>query len=762
VACLLQGAALATAAMLALVALAMYRPLHSAATVAGAPCSNQYGVLSLLATDGQWSDRMTWRQFAALRATRAFIAYPIATVGLEFSDGRQTRDATFIGMEPAAVAHLCIRGRNEEQLPDDGGVLTTDAALAKWARVRVGVSTMPVIGTLDTFRGFDQDGPHIDGIIPIDRLPDAGFDLKGADLGVLRVLVPRNVPASALDEARLGAAAAFRNIARFEVNPNIGMSASEVASLRNLGGALFAITASLALLAMVNIITYQIGRQPEIGWRIKILRDLGAPASSRRLLAFIEPAVITAIAMLIAVGAAAPVLRGVLYVAQADRLGTLVAVRPMDAAIVAALLAFTAVLIGEMRTRIAARTFSRRVRRIADRAFDYLATIEGAAALAALLFAGAATIVYLRSAPARPSYDMNHVRVYTVQLRKADKVPADFGVRAPRVLENIAAEVNGVAAIADDFLPVQSTSFETMSLQIAGKAVLGEINRVTDRYFDVLRLKVSGAFTASDASPDGRHEASGGVANKALMDLLGSSASSQHVVAALTPRAEKMPQLFTIRGSFDERTSGNDSGNGDFAMMPTLYVPYDKPHWGLKSYNLFVRYAPGFSRSAVDRSAMHAIDDLTPNAHVETRDLAQVFLDATKRERMSGMLFNIMAVGALAMCVCGVLALGTMRFTLSKMDYAVRFTMGATRDELIINHMRRFLVPLLIGVLIAGGLFAMASERIAEGFHMSTADVWLAGAGGVVLLITAATMALLTTVAPIRRGGVVAWLKTEV
>lgn len=791
VAALAQAAGLAFAVAIGLLAFAFWRVLHSDVAIPGANCTQGVGLLSMQMADGSSLERFSSAQVRALRQSLSLPLIPVlSTVAEVQAKGRTALSVGVEAIDPALFPQMCVAvGQGRAFVGEEPAAVVAGDIAAAGSTLRIGVQAFPVVASGTPFRGLTPDSYPTRVFIPLRYAASSGVDPDTVGMPVLRVLVGKARPGEAIGSELEAALAEHRDlfpgVTRLRKLPGLALGGSEVDSLDR-DAQLFAIAGGmLVVLAWLNILAYQIGRQGDAGWRMKILRDLGAKPRALRAYAAVEPVLLAATA--IAMGAAISALVLPTLAGQLDlgRLAAKLYPHALDVVGMVLLLALPIAAMAELRYRMAMHVLPRVVRRWVLGGFNYVIALQGLACVIALGLAAQMAWGYWRAKPSHLGYDMRDVVTYQVSPASGTAtIPRDFRARIQPILATLGQSVHGAAALSQNFLPINGFGWSTMSvIQPRGAHVI-YANNVTPGFFAVLRMPLAagqvfgyGDLPAKDPDPnawsgEGRVAIANTLATKELrlepavgavvMGRSDASISSARYAAGADKIDDGRIGTVPIRivGVVNEGASG--SLRADRALYSALYLPFLTPSNMRNEFVLWIRHAPGMPQAQVDAAARRAVGELELGAVPDRgKPLQRVFDEATARERSIAWLFGALAAGALALAWSGLLAVGALRANMQRLQHAVHFSLGATRRQRAAQHAMTMGVPMGAGLLLGGCVLWMVLSMLADTLHLTAMDAIWTCVATVVATAVMAAVTLLLDARSLIRADYAQWLKTE-
>lgn len=772
-----QVAALFLGFLTAGLGFALHGVVMSGASLPGAPCASQARWISVQKGQGDWSSRFTPAQAHALRQLVGIPVYPIVYAGEAVSVGNAHIADTVLGINPDALAALCVNV-STGHLPqgiDDGAVL---GAAVNHSNIRVGRAKVPVVGSGTAFRGLAPGKNPVDVLLPLDTLARAGFDIHTIAMPTLALFVSARTAAHLPSDAELTQLVrsrpdVFPKAKLVHLTHNLGHFGAEDYALGHYSRALGVLGVVLLLLGLVNVATYQLGRQADLAWRSKILRDLGAGRRALRVLAYIEPLVVTLGSLVLAWLALIPILRVVLFLLDAKDLAAHAQPTLASYGLVFGLALAAAIILGELRYRATGDVRSRAIRRLIQGYFTYASLIQAFACVAVLGVALAATMNYVHAQPAAPAYHVDNVRIYDVRVN-LKKLPSDLVLRWRGALQRLGQRVHGVAAASLLLMPA-SVRYCCMTnvLRYNGKKISAATNYVTPGYFKVLgmRLEVGHMFGYGDLPRKVDTEGHVAILNATLaqrLSLVGRAAD--HVALGMQSRSfivgsddnhDKWSTVYA-QGVVRVLASEGEAGSEPSAAYPALYLPLPALGHQLDYYRLFVRHAPTMTATAVDEAVRKTIGELTPSATIQsTHDLKAIVDADTAPQRSLALLFNVLALGALALVLCGIFGISLFQLELHRQDLAVRFSLGAHLRSLATYHALRVGLPLLVGMALGGAALAFFGQLGLVYLGINAIPAWLAAASGASILLVCTALAITVTLRMLVRADFHTWLRAE-
>lgn len=770
----LQAMGLSFGIVVAVLAISFVRLLNSDVALPGAQCAGNIGWLSANTSGGDWLDRFSPAQLRALRRSTDIPLIPVLGVGVDVYI-QNTRVADHVvATDPALFSELCID-------PGQGGVFNADAREAVVSarvgkvgqQMRVNASAFTIVAAGTRFKGLSPEENPSEIFISFTSLAQVGINPETIGMPTLRILVGKPRTGANADQALATALAEnqsnFPGIVALRKLPGLGLAGDESDKLRRYGQLLEIVAAALLILALLDMAAYQIGRQPELSARMKILHELGASSLQLRRLAYVEPLMIALLSLVIGFAVASPADWLVVEMLDMPRLATKLQPAPIAYVIVSAVVGLIALGLAELRFTIGIRLLPRALRRITIRGFDYVIAIQTLGCVVSLGLAIAAVGAYVQARPSVVGYDLDHVRAYFV-FPKPGEIPGDFAARVAPVLADLGSDLNGAAALSQSFLPVTTEYWASMVIHHDVNAVQGLSNYVTPGYFDVLHLKLLEGRPFSyddtprkDPSPKIRSgEAHVAIANWRAIQALRLQHTTGETVQVLSDASNTALATVRLVGLVDERTSGNDAPGKGSGLLPILYLPFLTPSDQRPYFQLLIRYDPKFREKEVDRAAERAIQRLVPGVATPRHALLrQLFDDATATERSVAYLFGTLALGALALTLSGIVGLGLLRANMERLTHAIHFAIGASRTKLTLQHMTRLAVPLGGGILLGSLLEYAALELLVDSQRFTSAEIILTVMATSLLMLVISCLAIWSSARPLRRADYSAWLKSE-
>jgi ABC-type antimicrobial peptide transport system permease subunit len=165
---------------------------------------------------------------------------------------------------------------------------------------------------------------------------------------------------------------------------------------------------------------------------------------------------------------------------------------------------------------------------------------------------------------------------------------------------------------------------------------------------------------------------------------------------------------------------------------------------------LMIRVVPG-TTGAIDE-ARQRLRSIDPQADIRVTSVAARLRQEASRPRMLAVLTGIVGIIAIVLCVIGLYGLTASVVGQRTREMGVRVAMGAEPGDLLRLLMWDSLRPVVVGLVI-GTAAALLASRVIAGilFGVSPQDP-IAFAGAAVILLAAATLAVLV---PTRRAAAV-------
>lgn len=772
VAPLVQVVGLAFAVAILLLALSFWRVLHADVALPGAHCTQGVGWLSAQGRDGVSRERFTAAQVRALRQATKLALIPVLDTSAEVHVGTTRRQLDVMATDPELFAAVCVdRDHGQALDANDATAVVAGDVGPVGGSVRIGAQSFRITASGTPFRGLAA-GADERVFIPLRYAASTGVDPQTVSMPVLKVLVGRAPPdvdtTSTLTTALAENRSAFPDVAALRALPGTELAGVEVDAMRRDGLLFGGVGVALLALAALNILAYQIGRQGELGWRVKILRDLGATPWRLRVFTAVEPFAIILLAWALGwlvMAGILPVLTGLLDLGRLSQ-----HLRPTTAVLASVALPLLALACGlvELRLRMATHALPQVVRRAILAGFDYVVAVQGVGCVIALGLAAQTALGYWNARPTTRGYDIDQVRAYMVVAKPNNGIPRDFIARIRPTLRALGADVHGVAALSATYQPVLGYGWAGAVVKHAGVTDDAGINYVTPEFFDVLRMPILsgqvfgyGDIPAKDPDPNVRSgQAAVVIANTLAVRDLRLQPTIGAVMTVASDASNEVPVPVRTVGVVDEKTSGTEAA--DDKLGATLYAPFLPISNSRPIYQLLVRHDASLPPAQVDRAALRTIQTLTPGAAVRWRKpLQAIFDEATARERSVAWLFALLGCGALALALSGLFALGVLRADLLRLQHAIHFALGAPAAQRARRHILDLLVPLVIGLGVGACALWMGLSLLADTLHLDAEQ------GGAICAVTALALlaaggAIATfSAGGLRRADFGQWLKSE-
>jgi predicted permease len=380
--------------------------------------------------------------------------------------------------------------------------------------------------------------------------------------------------------------------------------------------------------------------------------------------------------------------------------------------------------------------------------------VAGETALAAVLLVSSALLIgaFRQTLGVSPGFDPSNV--FGAQVRLPDNIYPGIPERAQfvrRLLDEVRV-VPGVSAASATFNTFQGGSYNT-SVAIEGhptpdgRPVTVQFRRAAPGYFSLMRIpEVKGRTFADSDDVNGMLVA---VVSESFADVI---LAGEDPIGKRLIRAADPGRPVTIVGVVgDVRDGGLSSEPG-----PMLYLPYGQNSNGAAAVSLVVKTAgdPAAIQSGV-AAALHRVDASLPLSNPTT---LTAFLEASVGPaRFRSVLLSVLSGCGLLLALVGIVGVTARGVTERTRELGVRLALGSTRARVWAIVVRRALLAVIAGLLVAVPLAWVAARLLSQSIPgVAAVSGWVALPAAGMLLIGGALAAAIPAMKAARLDPIVA------
>jgi hypothetical protein len=620
----------------------------------------------LIRRSGELQGRFDLRQFRELREglvrSESFAHTSWGGV-LQAGENRQEADLMFAS--DGFIEALCI---DVSRYPGDDAGAVPVLFLAEWEHavgpLRFGAIPLRSAGWMPEFRGMvgaeaDRGATALVGLARLGEAARFGVPLEG-DMPMLQILVRRQPgQAWARVEAELQQVLEQRlafpaGEARVFLAPSLSVSPGGALQVQRFARLLGVTALLLAVLALLNLLTYQRVQGHELLSENALVRAMGGRARERLRLCAWEPLLVVSVACVLGL-----LLRLWAVDSVADFLGPAAAglgFMHWRSLLGAGLLAGAAfgILLGYRfwLTRSAAQWAARGSRRLTRRFTGYL--IAGQCLFAALALGVAVALMteYLLSVPWSRNFRVEGIERHLMLYREPVPHPR-LEALAERLIREVEVRGLGQLALSTDNYPLASAARTGLSVRAGERSIRASWTRVTAHFLPMIGLQ---AVAGRDFGPQDRSALSSraphsAIINQRLADALFGTADPLGAWIELSPDVNFANSPFSVQviGVVDEGSGGDARPHARHALDPLVYLPLTGQDTSEVGLTMWLRPFDGVAADlATEIASLSRL--VAADAWLHSSDTAQALLSQMlRRERGLAVLFGMFGMGALAL-----------------------------------------------------------------------------------------------------------------
>lgn len=745
--------------------------LANSSGIPGANCSQDAFVAVGKSDEGtyqhQWTSQQSKSLSQALANGEAEQAY---AMGVELTTKKGLTDVNVSIVSKGFFKMLCV-GDKSIRTFTDGAVVTTELAkdLESQQVLRIGTAALTVVEKTRTFRGTLKNQPT-QIWVPLSVGSNLGQNADDVTENLIHLWVKPNTNRTqkqvlqALNRRVLEHPEIFGQITTIVPIHNLELGAGKIKNLKQTAALLWVFAIGLLILSMINLAIYHGGRLLQTQAMAHLLAALGLPVRALNTLASLEPLLVASVSIAISIP-----LSQVLASGAASAISDFRAVEvpeEFSGTFLLGAVTIVTIIAVVMRARVYRRLATPSKGRLQRKLIAVLPLLLALqTGLSIILIAPAAQAAFgvIRNTPNYPAGQWDGLTITLIETPKRQNKIGNIQLQWEAATRNEAND-SMRSAIATNGLPFQEMGLETATLDRSGNKVGVLANRVTANFFDVLHMpledsRIMPAYSSSESKQGNSHfiVLNQAAANKLFIDqpyldqLVGKEHDTSYVVAG------------TVKGG----SAGLD------AERFIAYLPLTKLD-GASAFVVFTRHDKNMSPQQVSRKLDVSIERFMPGAKiissVSGRD---AFANAMRRERSIAKVLTILAFAAIVTGALGMMAIVSLLLRMQRINMAVSYSVGATRDDCIMQIKKRMMTPMLTGAGIST-LPALAAIYLIQkmvGKTASPVDLGqpavetLSGISGAATAITLLVMSVVVLALYIkrslRRAHFMDWLRYE-
>lgn len=706
--------------------------LYSGPEIPGVSCGSNARWLTTADSDDSRRDRFYSRELARLGdGARSFkiIRYTVIGGQIRASNSNEVKDINVAFVDKEFFSTLCINTDStigKEHLPDETGLpILYGANLLENNLYRGSVyldkKLITQSGSVPEFKGFYAGAETVDAFLNTTESQLFGYNLDYTEMPFMRALVAPNDGYSWADVEQELSNSFARNIGMFpgdrsvQLQSSLGLTSQSSKLLGNFLIIFLLVVVSLVSLVLCTLIVYQVSRIPKLHSTLALMNCLGA--KRKHIIAFvaIEPLIICAGSLLLAIFAS-PFAHKVVVSSLNDELLRDAAIslnQSIGSYSIVSLVIFAALFLHRMSISSRAR-FSEygEKNRSSARVRFYLATAQVFFSTLTLTVAVISLGAYIKSYPWNMKFDPENLDIKFIV--------GDGGVKHPLLENRISMALKKTSpgdiksiAFADNTLPIGLPLLTEMEATANGHAIQGRINRVSPNFFGVLKIPfVEGGVFQDNSSPLDSIEPNVAVINVQLSRLLYGESSALGQTFLLKTMFTKRGDdavLVKVVGVVDEGSAGNASTTSRRALKPMVYVPFSRIDDRFTGFAVFYRQLnTTIDSKTSDAKALALSANLISSPKISSSISAiQMIKNETRKEFSLATMFFVVAFASLSLATLGIMSIVRISRLQTQKFRAICYAVGAPCSLLLKNYASQQKRPVILGLTIgsAAGLF---------------------------------------------------------